>query len=221
MTRLRVTGTGPPLLLISGLTRDLEAWDHLTRCIQGRTVITYDAPGIDGTPARVMTIRSLAEYAAKVLDEAGVESADVLGFSHGGAVAQQLAHSHPGRVNRLILAGTMCGLGGVLGDIRALAAMRQPGTDWWAAHYRTMALTVWSSLPFLGRLTQPTLVVVGERDRVCPVANSRILADRIPDAQLVTVDAGHDLQDEEVALELAWHVQTFLKESTETEEKAS
>ena len=223
MTHIRITGDGPPLLLISGLTRDLHAWDHLAAHLQGRTVITYDAPGIgDGGPARVMTIRTLAEYAAKVLDEVGVKCADVLGFSHGGAVAQQLAHSHPTRVDRLILAGTTCGIGGVLGDLGALLALRQPGTEWWAAHWRTLAISGWSSLPFLGTLTQPTLVVCGEGDRVCPVANSRVLADRIPDARLVVLDdAGHDLQDEEVALELAWHVSKFLSEPIEIEEKAS
>ena len=44
------------------------------------------------------------------------EPADVLGFSFGGAVAQQLAHDHPQRVHRLILAGTAGGWGGVPAD---------------------------------------------------------------------------------------------------------
>jgi pimeloyl-ACP methyl ester carboxylesterase len=43
---------------------------------------------------------------ALLLDAFGVRQADVLGYSQGGAVAQQFARAHPGRVRRLVLACT-------------------------------------------------------------------------------------------------------------------
>jgi poly(3-hydroxyalkanoate) depolymerase len=49
----------------------------------------------------------------------------------------------------------------------------------------------WTSLPWLRRLAQPTLVMAGTDDPIVPLANGRILASLIPDARLVTIDDGH------------------------------
>ena len=49
----------------------------------------------------------------------------------------------------------------------------------------------WSSLPWLHRLRQPTLVMAGTDDPIVPVANGRILTSLIPDARMVTLDDGH------------------------------
>jgi pimeloyl-ACP methyl ester carboxylesterase len=58
--------------------------------------------------------------------------------------------------------------------------------------YQLYAATGWTSLPWLHRLSQPTLVIAGDDDRVIPAANSKTLADRIPGARLEVIpDAGH------------------------------
>lgn len=58
--------------------------------------------------------------------------------------------------------------------------------------YQLWAIAQWSSLPFLSRLRQPTLVLAGDDDPVVPVANARILAARIPHARLhVERGGGH------------------------------
>ena len=49
----------------------------------------------------------------------------------------------------------------------------------------------WSSLPWLRRLAQPTLVIAGSDDPLVPVINARILARLIPNARLVTINDGH------------------------------
>jgi poly(3-hydroxyalkanoate) depolymerase len=65
----------------------------------------------------------------------------------------------------------------------------------WSSDYgyylQLLAAFGWSSLPWLRLLPQPTLVMAGTDDPIVPVANGRILAAMIPDAQLVTVDDGH------------------------------
>ncbi len=57
--------------------------------------------------------------------------------------------------------------------------------------YQLAAMAGWTSLPWLRRLKQPTLVMAGRDDPLVPLVNARLLARLIPDARLVTVDDGH------------------------------
>lgn len=65
----------------------------------------------------------------------------------------------------------------------------------WSSDYgyylQLLAAAGWSSLPWLGFLEQPTLVMVGKDDPLVPEANGRILAALIPDSRLVRIDDGH------------------------------
>ena len=78
------------------------------------------------------------------------------------------------------------------------------------ALWQSLAFSNWSSIPFLGAIAAPTLVVCGNRDRVVEPANSRVLAGRIPDASLVMLPGGHDLQRPDPARALARIVEDFL-----------
>jgi len=218
---MRVQGEGDPLLLINGLTRPLQSWDPFVQELHGRTIVSFDAPGVGGsaTPLLPISIPGLAAVALAVLDAAGLWDADVLGFSHGGAVAQQLAHDTPDRVRRLVLAATSCGVGatsGRWGDvIRGLGTPPDGGSTWprpdpLGMVWHSLAISSWSSIPFLGAITVPTLVVCGRHDLVVPPENSRVLAGRIPDASLVLLPAGHDLQRTGPATALASCVEDFL-----------
>jgi pimeloyl-ACP methyl ester carboxylesterase len=76
---------------------------------------------------------TLSDIAVRVLDEFGVATADVVGFSFGGAVAQQIAFGHPSRVNRLVLLATSCGVGSVPGrahDVTRILLRPNDGTRW-------------------------------------------------------------------------------------------
>lgn len=217
---MRVSGEGPPLLLVNGVTRRLQSWDAFAERLDRRTVIAFDAPGVgaSATPPLPLSISALAAVAVAVLDAAGVDDADVLGFSHGGAVAQQLAFDAPQRVRGLVLAATSCGVGATPGHWTAAArGLRTPGAgDAWQGIdpvgllWHSLAFSSWSSIPFLGGIEAPTLVVCGTHDRVSPPVNSRILARRIPGAALVLLPAGHDLQRVEPAAALARAVDSFL-----------
>lgn len=138
-----------------------------------------------------LSIAQLAELAASVLDEVGLDRVDVLGFSHGGAVAQQFAFQYPSRVRRLVLVATSCGAGATLSSCNTLDGLgiaskfnRSQATS---AIWRTLAISAWTSIPFLGAIVATTLVVCGIQDRVAPIANSRSLAGRIPDASLIVL----------------------------------
>lgn len=54
-----------------------------------------------------------------------------------------------------------------------------------------LAMTGWSSMPWLWRLQQPTLILSGTDDPLIPVANARLLNRLIPNARLELVDNGH------------------------------
>ncbi len=58
--------------------------------------------------------------------------------------------------------------------------------------YQMLAMAGWTSVPFLPFLKQRTLVMMGDRDQIVPVANGRLLAGLIPEARLYIVkDGGH------------------------------
>ena len=57
--------------------------------------------------------------------------------------------------------------------------------------YQLMALAGWSSLPWLRRVRQPTLVLMGRDDPLVPVANGYLLSRLIPNARLEIIDDGH------------------------------
>jgi poly(3-hydroxyoctanoate) depolymerase len=221
--RMLIEGTGIPVLLLNGLTRPLESWAPFMEALKGHTIVSFDAPGVGGSalPILPLSIPRLAAIAGSVLDEAGFETADVLGFSHGGAVAQQLAVDAPARVRHLVLVSTSCGIGATPGDQSVLRSLRPPAgarswprTDAVGALWNSLAISSWSSIPFLGAIRAPTLVVCGERDHVVPPANSSLLARRIPGAELVILSAGHDLQRRGPAAELAAAVEPFLATGT-------
>jgi 3-oxoadipate enol-lactonase len=52
------------------------------------------------------SVEQLARDLAQLLDDLRIDAAHVLGYSQGGAVAQQVAHDYPGRVRGLVLACT-------------------------------------------------------------------------------------------------------------------
>ncbi len=47
--RVRVEGDGDPVLLLNGLTRPLESWGPFADSLPGRTLISFDAPGVGGS----------------------------------------------------------------------------------------------------------------------------------------------------------------------------
>jgi pimeloyl-ACP methyl ester carboxylesterase len=113
--RVKVTGAGPPLLMISGLGANIELWEPLAPLFATRQLICFDAPGsgLSAVPDRRYRMRDLADVVAAMLDSLDLPSVDVLGYSLGGALAQELAHRHPRRLRKLILAATIPGVGAI------------------------------------------------------------------------------------------------------------
>lgn len=106
-------GSGPPLLMIMGMSGTSLSWGEpfLEAMQRDFDVIAYDHRGV-GASTRLdgpLTIAQMGEDAAGLLDALQIESAHVLGISMGGMIAQELALGHPERVRTLTLGCTYCG----------------------------------------------------------------------------------------------------------------
>ena len=147
--RVATWGSGPPLLLLNGIGGNIEMWEALARRIPGRSLIMLDMPGTGGSPAlRVpQRMRGYARLVVGVLDQLGVERADVLGYSWGGALAQELAHVAPERVRSVVLAATMPGLGGQPPAPWVIALMATPARYYSRTYLRVVAPLVFGSDP--------------------------------------------------------------------------
>jgi poly(3-hydroxyoctanoate) depolymerase len=126
--RVRQSGRGTPLLLIMGLGGCIESWEPLRRRLTGYELILVDHPGMgkSSIPASPISMPGLASVYDDLLEVLGHGRVDVLGYSFGGTVAQQMAFQHPDRVNRLVLAATACGWGGVPLTFSAMIASASP-----------------------------------------------------------------------------------------------
>jgi pimeloyl-ACP methyl ester carboxylesterase len=195
--RVSVSGTeGRALMLVNGLGAPLETWGTFRDALGARRTIAVDAPGTGGssTPMRPLTVRELALVTLEVAEALDARDLDVLGYSFGGAITQEMARLAPGRVHRLVLAATNYGWGSPFGNpLAAVSAMTacasfSPRPDplgyWW----QIAAIATWSSFPWIARVRQPTLVLAGEHDRVVPLSACRMLALRLPNAQLGVVE---------------------------------
>jgi pimeloyl-ACP methyl ester carboxylesterase len=102
-------GSGRALLLVHGVMITGEMFEPvLDRLAASHRVIVPDLRG-HGRSRRLpppYSAARLAQDLVDLLDHLGVDATDVVGYSQGGAVAQQLALDHPARCRRLVLACT-------------------------------------------------------------------------------------------------------------------
>jgi pimeloyl-ACP methyl ester carboxylesterase len=106
-------GKGEPILLVSGAGGDMNAWDPSTLEVlsSNHTVIVFDNRGVGNTTtgSKPFSIQQFANDTAGLLDALKIRNADVLGYSMGSFIAQQLTVMNPEKVNRLVLVAASCG----------------------------------------------------------------------------------------------------------------
>lgn len=217
--------TKPPLLFLNGIGANAEAVEPFADLFPDRPFITYDQPGSGGSPSPVIPYNAfqVAWQTGRVLQRFGVDQADVMGISWGGAMAQQFALQHPSRVRRLVLAATNAGLIAVPGNPVALGKLASPKT--YSGNpavklqppsargflYQCLALAGWTSAPALPLLKKPTLILTGDKDRIVPPINARLLHRLIPGSELeVFPGSGHMFLMSRMA-EVAARVHAFLE----------
>jgi pimeloyl-ACP methyl ester carboxylesterase len=102
-------GFGLPLLCLQHFTGTLDNWDPAVTdsLASGREVILFENAGIGRSSGEVPeTVAGMSKHVMAFLDGLGLQKCDVLGFSLGGMIAQQMAQDRPSIVRRMILVGT-------------------------------------------------------------------------------------------------------------------
>jgi pimeloyl-ACP methyl ester carboxylesterase len=246
---------GPPLVFLQYFSANLDDWDPQVTdgFAADHDVILFDNAGVGSSGGEAPgTVSEMARDAVAFLDALGLRDVNVVGFSLGGMIAQQLALDHPDRVDRIVLLGTgpRGGEGMTFTELSAeeradpeqflLAAFFSP-TDASQAAGRAYlkrlaartrnrdrpvstrtaeaqlhAIREWGAVPprdryaTLQNIKHPTLVVHGAKDIVVQPVNAFILAEHLPDAQLIMYpDSSHGAQYQHAALFLQ-HAKLFL-----------
>ena len=245
----------PPLLLLNYFAAHMDDWDpKITNGLAAqRDVIIFDYPGIGHstgtTPSTVAAMTKDFVGFCRALD---LNSFDIVGFSLGGMIAQQLASEFPDMARRIILLGTgpRGGEGmtfteltvdelddpvsllmnafftpsdasksaghAYLERLKLRATDRDEPVPRQAAIAQLESIREWGAIPsenrfaMLGQIRQPTLIVHGNKDVVVMPINAFLLAEHLPNAQLIMYpDASHGAQSQhaEVFLE---HARLFL-----------
>jgi len=109
----KMLGKGDPILLFNGASDGMDAWDpsFLEGLSSNHMVIAFDTRGIGNTTtgSKPYTYQQLANDSAGLLDALKIPKADVMGYSLGSYIAEQLAIMFPDKVNSLLLVASSCG----------------------------------------------------------------------------------------------------------------
>ena len=247
---------GPaPLLLLNYFAAHMDNWDpKITNGFaEEHDVILVDYPGIGRssgqTPSKVAALTNACVAFCRAI---GLTQFDVVGFSLGGAIAQQIGAEYPDMIRRIILLGSAPrgGEGLVFDDLsvdelddpaalvmKALFTQSEASQASGRAYLERLksrvddrdtsvskqsalaelaALREWGVIPprdrfaMLGKIHHPTLVVQGNKDVVVMPINAFLLAEHLPNAQLIMYpDASHGAQSQHADIFLK-HVKLFL-----------
>jgi pimeloyl-ACP methyl ester carboxylesterase len=102
-------GAAPPLVFLQHFTGTLDNWDPAVTdaLAEGREVILFESAGLGRSTGEVPdTIQGMTAHFLAFADALGLTQVDLLGFSLGGMVAQQVALERPSLVRRMLLVGT-------------------------------------------------------------------------------------------------------------------
>ena len=109
----RVHGEGPPLVLIMGYRLNQAAWPEsfIEALAEQFTVISLDnrGTGLSDKPVDGYALANMARDVCALLEQLQITRVHMLGYSMGGAVAQEFVRQFPERVSSLIFCATMCG----------------------------------------------------------------------------------------------------------------
>ncbi len=99
----------PTLVLFQHFTGTMDDWDQslIEELAKSRSLVIFENAGIGASEGKAPdSVATMAHYAEGFLDALHLSQVDVLGFSLGGAVAQQVLADRPELIRKVILVGT-------------------------------------------------------------------------------------------------------------------
>lgn len=196
-------GQGEPLILLHGNGENCDYFkgqiDEFARFFH---VYALDTRGHGKTPRgnAPFTIRQFADDLLGFMDSHGIDNAHLLGFSDGGNIAMVFAIRYPNCVNRLILNGANLNAKGVKPStqipieigfkIASMFARKSPEAKQNAEMLGLMVNDPNVQTAELSAIKAKTLVIAGTNDMIKD-AHTRLIAQSIPDSQLVLIKGNH------------------------------
>jgi len=217
-----IQGQGTPILMIHGSMSTHRVWDKQRVLAKKYALLFLDLPGHGQSESLEgdITVQRFSGIVAQLVQEIGHKGVFVMGHSLGGAIALQLALDHASLLGGLVLVGTGAKLGVLPAILEGLRTDYQAGIELATgqmafAEGADTALVERSKEECLQcpqevgyndffacnnfdvreRLSEiriPSLIVVGDEDKLTPVKWSQYLADHLLNAELTIIEhAGH------------------------------
>lgn len=187
-----VRGSGPTLVFLHGggdsgehsFVRQLDVFS------EHHHIVAPDQVGQGRTPdvPEPLSYTAMMEDTAELLNRLKLRHVDVVGFSDGGILALMLAVRHPEMVRRLVISGVNISPEGLrpedLEELRATQATNPTTIDEKLAHlWLTSPTEAELNLGLLSKITQPVLVISGDRDAIT-LEHTLTIFHALPDAEL-------------------------------------
>lgn len=199
----REQGEGYPLILLHGNGEDSSHFKHQIEFFSKEyRVIAIDTRGHGESPRGTapFTFDQFAKDLEAFMDEHGLFTANILGFSDGGITALLFALANPTRVNKLILNGANLELEGVVPDMRKrivagaekAAAKKDEEPEAMARYERLHLMADQPAIDpkRLAALDVPTLVIVGTDDLI-EASHTQLIFRSLPHAELSIIKGNH------------------------------
>lgn len=196
-------GQGKPLILLHGNGESCDYFEHqITYFSKNYRVIAIDTRGHGQSPRgeKPFTIKQFADDLHDFMDEKGIDSTLLLGFSDGGNIALEFALKHPERVDKLILNGANLYPSGVKTLYQwpievgyRIAKLCSKKSEKALRNAEMLGLMV--NEPHiepseLASLAMPVLVVAGTKDMI-KESHTRLIYESLPNAQLSILEGDH------------------------------
>ncbi len=147
--RLRIASTldeheGTPLLIFNGIGASLEILEPVLKRLS-IPAVAFDMPGTGGSPAQYVGLRMsrFADIGLSLLDKLEIGTANIMGVSWGGGVAQEFTRRHGSRTGKLILAATSMGQIMVPPGPRVMLHMASPLRYLSSAYFKNVAAIIY------------------------------------------------------------------------------